>query len=42
MNKKNLQEGLDAFVKGDMLEEGNQYFCEKCDKKVDALKRTCF
>lgn len=42
MNKKNIQEGLDAFVKGDMLEEGNQYFCEKCDKKVDALKRTCF
>jgi ubiquitin carboxyl-terminal hydrolase 9/24 len=24
-----------------MLDEGNQYQCEKCDKKVDALKRTC-
>jgi hypothetical protein len=23
INKKNLQEGLDAFVKGDLLEEGN-------------------
>lgn len=41
MNKKNLYEGLDAFVKGDMLEESNQYMCEKCEKKVDALKRTC-
>jgi ubiquitin carboxyl-terminal hydrolase 9/24 len=42
MNKKTLYEGLDAFVKGDMLEERDQYLCEKCDKKVDALKRTCF
>lgn len=24
-----------------MLEGENQYFCEKCDKKVSALKRTC-
>lgn len=22
-----------------MLDEGNQYMCEKCDKKVDAIKR---
>lgn len=22
-----------------MLDEDNQYMCEKCDKKVDALKR---
>lgn len=40
-NKKSIMEGLDAFVQGDVLDEGNQYFCEKCDKKVDALKRTC-
>lgn len=32
---------MDAFIAGDMLDEGNQYFCEKCDKKVDALKRCC-
>lgn len=24
-----------------MLEGDNAYKCEKCDKKVDALKRTC-
>ena len=40
-NKKSLTEGLQSFVQGDMLDEENQYFCEKCDKKVDALKRTC-
>ena len=31
-----------ASVLGDMLEGDNQYLCEKCDKKVDALKRTSF
>lgn len=40
-NKKSLYEGLDAFITGDMLDEGNQYLCERCDKKVDALKRVC-
>jgi len=40
-NKKSLQEGLEAFVAGDLLEQDNQYHCEKCDKKVDARKRTC-
>lgn len=24
-NKKSIYEGLDAFVQGDMLDEGNQY-----------------
>jgi ubiquitin C-terminal hydrolase len=24
-----------------MLDGDNLYFCEKCDKKVEALKRTC-
>ena len=40
-NKKSIIEGLTAFIQGDMLEGDNQYLCEKCDKKVDALKRTC-
>lgn len=40
-NKKSIVEGLDAFVKDDVLDESNQYMCEKCDKKVDALKRAC-
>lgn len=30
-----------AFIQGDMLEGDNAYHCEKCDKKVDTLKRTC-
>ena len=26
------------FLKPEKLEGGNQYFCSKCDKKVDAIK----
>lgn len=40
-HKKSIYEGLDAFIEGDVLDGDNQYFCEKCDKKVDAVKRTC-
>ena len=40
-NKKTIQEGLSAFIQGDMLEGDNAYLCAKCDKKVDTLKRTC-
>jgi ubiquitin carboxyl-terminal hydrolase 9/24 len=40
-NKKSVQEGLEAFIQGEMLEGENAYYCEKCDKKVDTLKRTC-
>jgi ubiquitin carboxyl-terminal hydrolase 9/24 len=40
-NKKTIYEGLEAFIAGDMLTEDNQYKCDKCDKKVDALKRLC-
>ena len=36
-NQQHLFESLDAFVKGDLLEGANAYYCEKCDKKV----RTC-
>jgi ubiquitin carboxyl-terminal hydrolase 9/24 len=36
---KNLLEALD--VKGELLSDDNKYFCEKCQKKVDAIKRTC-
>ena len=34
-------EGLNSFIQGEMLEGDNAYLCEKCDKKVDTLKRTC-
>jgi len=40
-NKRSLHEGLSAFIQGDMLEGDNAYLCATCDKKVDALKRTC-
>lgn len=41
-NKNNLIEGLDLFIKGDMLEGENAFYCDRCDKKVDTLKRCSF
>jgi ubiquitin carboxyl-terminal hydrolase 9/24 len=38
-HKKNLAEGLAAFIQGEMLEGDNAYHCAKCDKKVDTEKR---
>ena len=32
----NLFESLDSYVKGDLLEGGNAYHCEKCNKKVSS------
>ena len=40
-NKHSIMESLDAFVEGEMLEGDNAYFCEKCEKKVNTLKRCC-
>lgn len=40
-NKKDLTESLEAFVRGDLLEGDNAYFCAECGVKVDALKRVC-
>ena len=40
-SKKQLDESLKEFVKGDWLEGDNAYFCEKCKEKRDTLKRTC-
>jgi ubiquitin carboxyl-terminal hydrolase 9/24 len=36
-----LQEALQQFVKGEVLEKDNAYFCEKCNEKRDATKRMC-
>ncbi|KAJ8666944.1 hypothetical protein QAD02_008606 [Eretmocerus hayati] len=33
-----VEEALEAFVKYELLEGTNQYFCEKCDKKSNAHK----
>lgn len=32
------EEAIDAFVQPEILEDTNQYFCEKCNKKCDAHK----
>lgn len=40
-NKKSIKESLDALIEGEMLDGDNCYYCEKCDKKVPTLKRTC-
>ena len=29
-------------MKGDLLEGNNAYYCERCDTKVDTVKRLCF
>ncbi|CAG0917184.1 unnamed protein product [Notodromas monacha] len=33
-----VEEALQAFVQPEILNESNQYFCEKCNKKCDAHK----
>lgn len=40
-NKANIHEALDLFIQGEMLEGDNAYMCERCDKKIDTLKRCC-
>lgn len=37
----NLQESLAQFVKDELLDADNAYFCEKCNEKRSAIKRTC-
>ena len=41
VKSNNLQESLDQFVKGELLEGDNAYFCEKCEEKRNAIKRMC-
>jgi ubiquitin carboxyl-terminal hydrolase 9/24 len=40
-HSQRLTESLEQYVKGDLLEGPNAYHCEKCNKKIDAIKRTC-
>lgn len=39
--KKNILESLELFVKGDVLEGDNKYFCDSCKAKVNAVRRSC-
>ncbi len=41
VSSRKLEESLKEFVKGDLLEGDNAYFCEKCGEKRDTLKRMC-
>lgn len=38
-NKKSILESLQTYVKGEMLDGDNKYFCAQCQKHVNALKR---
>ena len=38
-NKKNIAEALDLFIKPDVLEGDNKYFCDKYNAKIAAKKR---
>jgi ubiquitin carboxyl-terminal hydrolase 9/24 len=40
-NKRSILESLEEFINGEMLEGDNAYFCEKCNKKVNTLRRQC-
>ncbi|CAG0892062.1 unnamed protein product, partial [Darwinula stevensoni] len=40
-NHSTLLDSLEQYVKGDLLEGDNAYYCEKCDRKVDTMKRMC-
>ena len=38
-NKKTIQEALDLFIKPDILEGENKYFCEKYNTLIDVSRR---
>ena len=40
MKNATLQDSLDQFVKGELLEGDNAYYCEKCGEKVCILMVT--
>ncbi|KAI1143859.1 hypothetical protein F5Y05DRAFT_8632 [Hypoxylon sp. FL0543] len=39
--KASLEESLQAYVDGEIMEGDNKYKCSDCDKHVDAVKRAC-
>ncbi|CAK7566532.1 MAG: hypothetical protein SEPTF4163_004479 [Sporothrix epigloea] len=39
--KATLQESLEAYVEGEVMEGDNKYKCSSCDRHVDAVKRAC-
>ncbi len=41
VKSSNLMESLEQFVRGELLDGDNAYFCEKCQEKRSAIKRMC-
>lgn len=41
VKSSNLLESLEQFVRGELLDGDNAYFCEKCQEKRSAIKRMC-
>ena len=41
VNKTTMEQSLDGFIEGDLLDGENKYMCNQCAKKVAALKRCC-
>lgn len=39
--KASLEESLQAYVDGEIMEGDNKYKCSTCDRHVDAVKRAC-
>lgn len=39
--KNTLQDSLQAYVDGEIMEGDNKYKCSTCDRHVDAVKRAC-
>ncbi|KAH8696007.1 putative ubiquitin hydrolase [Talaromyces proteolyticus] len=39
--KANLEESLQAYVEGEVMQGDNKYSCTSCEKHVDAVKRAC-
>ncbi|KAJ3461759.1 hypothetical protein MRS44_010312 [Fusarium solani] len=39
--KNTLEDSLQAYVDGEIMEGDNKYKCSTCDKHVDAVKRAC-
>ncbi|XP_018561344.1 probable ubiquitin carboxyl-terminal hydrolase FAF-X isoform X3 [Anoplophora glabripennis] len=40
-NHSSLQDSMEQYVKGELLEGADAYYCEKCAKKVVTVKRLC-
>jgi ubiquitin C-terminal hydrolase len=38
-NKRSIEEALDLFTKGEVLEGENKYYCEDHDKKISIIRR---